>query len=296
MQIISEAQFLSLMNEIDERLKNSGILIPARPIQAWVRVARLTQENLPFTGNAVRGLYEGGSLSGHIHDWYDRRYGKRLNIDPCPVIFPTLIRDDLYMVRVPLLAGNILLTVDRAPSQSDTAPALCNLMDWVRDLSVEIRNALSNEECNNISKDCFEALCQGGYWREAGKLFRAAIDTDLRLSAALAVEGKFGFSRYHSLQAAEKALKAYIHSKGGKPKRIHDLRKLVEAARKLRFSDLPENLLDAAQCSAEVRYSQTGSNPLNCYQANRAARMICTAVANHLAIARGHHPHSGTLR
>lgn len=290
MQIMSEAQFLSLMDEIDEHLKNEGVLIPARPIQAWVRVARLTRANLPFTGNAVRGLYEGGSLSGHVHDWYDRRYGKRLNIDPCPVIFPTLIRGDLYMVRVPLLVGNALLTVDRMQSQSDTAAALCNLMDWVRDLSVEIRNALSDEECNSISKDCFEALRQAGYWREAGKSFHAATDTDLRLSATLAVEGKFGLSRWHSLQTAEKALKAYIHSKGGKPKHIHDLRRLVEAARKLGFSDLPASLLDAAQCSAEQRYSQTGCNPFNCYQANRAARMICTAVANHLAVARGHDP------
>jgi HEPN domain-containing protein len=234
----------------------------------------------------VPGLYEGSSLSGHIHDWYDRRYGKRLNIDLSPITFPTLIRGDLYLVRVPLLVGQVLLFVDRGKSQLGAASGACNLMDWVCDLSEEIRNILSDGECNDISKDCYEALHQSRCWSDAGKPFHTATRADLRLSASLAVEGNYGLSRWHSLQAAEKALKAYIRFKGANPKRTHDLHTLARAAGDVGFAELPAALIETARCNAEVRYSQAGSVPSNCYQANRAARLICTAVANYFAAGR----------
>lgn len=282
MRIGSEQEFLRLVEEVDEELKREGIGIAARPIQAWIRVAQRLGGNLPFDGEAIPGLYEGESLSGHIDEWYNRRYGTKLNVDFSPGCLLVFIRGDLYLAKIPLLIGTAAVFIERAETPKTPGEVLrkgpFNLLDFVQDLGSGLRAELTDDELNGISQECYEGLCQTARWRAAGRPFVEEVLTDLRLSAMLGVEGKFGFSRWHSLQAAEKALKFFIRERRQEPKHIHCLHTLHRDAIALGLVPLPGSWLDAAQCKAEVRY-KIGSTSANSHQANIGARWICTEVA-----------------
>jgi HEPN domain len=117
---------------------------------------------------------------------------------------------------------------------------------------------------------------------EAAQQLFEAISLDLKQGAKLAVEGAFGYSRYHSLQAAEKALKAFIAAKGAPVRKIHVLKDLHECAVGAGMRPLSTQWLQSTQCSAGVRYGEENSTSADAFEAHSAARMIVFEVAHQL--------------
>ncbi|MET4483716.1 HEPN domain-containing protein [Bradyrhizobium sp. F1.13.3] len=299
LHITTEAQFLALMEEVDQSLKDDRIPIPSRPLYAVLHVARLTKnENWTLSGKAVAGVYEGASLDGHIIHWFTTRYGDRLKVDRSRGIFPILIRGDLYLVRLP---EEVTLQADQivqAYPFTARAAARCDPLDFVVGLAAGLRKVLTDQERNYISEACVEALEQLEEWlkawemiagrmpvaaseaaRRANGWFADATHLDLRLSATLAAEGEYGLSRWHSLQASEKAIKTFICHRGREPSKIHDLNRLHLEALALGLQPLEQVDIDMVQCAPAVRYTGVGSNHINAYNASWAARSICTCIA-----------------
>lgn len=290
MQISTKDQFSALMTDVDESLKGDGVPITARQIQGWIRVCKKLKLSLPLMGEAIPNIYEGESLSGHICDWFRARYGERLKIDFSPGYFPIEIHSDLYLVRLPMIFGSAALFVDRSLrpphdqlNRISRKPNPLNILDLIVDLTESARQSLSDDELNSISQACITALDQSSAWQMAGKEFQDAVADDLKLSATLAVEGKLGLSRWHSLQSSEKALKSYIKNSGSTAPHIHDLKKLHSKAAQAGLSTIGLIDLTSAQCKADVRYEKKSSTQSETLTANEAARRICTAIATQLS-------------
>jgi HEPN domain-containing protein len=188
-----------------------------------------------------------------------------------------------------LIVGSAALFIDRSKTplnqkSKSVASALCNLLDLVSDLTITTRQSLSDDELNLISRNCVTALNQTSFLQKASKQFKNAVGDDLKLSATLAVDGRFGLSRWHSLQSAEKAIKTFIKDRGARPSRIHDLQKLHGEAIRVGLSPISSTDLADAQCSAEVRYETKLPNQANVLAANEAARRICNSIATQLPL------------
>jgi len=115
----------------------------------------------------------------------------------------------------------------------------------------------------------------------AGGLSATAI-TDLETSARFAIgkQHDHGQSLWASLQAAEKLLKFFISSKGGKFEHTHDLKKLAEKAYSLGLERVDHGIIDSVQCKAEVRYSQRIRDIEKVVDSHQAALKIGSIVAN----------------
>jgi hypothetical protein len=104
-------------------------------------------------------------------------------------------------------------------------------------------------------------------------------DIHVSVTHLFATPPQYGLSKWSSLQAVEKLLKAFIHQQGGQVERIHKLEKLSEAAESLRLPPVPRSLLDKIQCPAGVRYGEIDVTPIEAVDAHHAALAICSGIA-----------------
>lgn len=288
MEILDKSHFEELMEEIDRGLKSDNVPIHARQILGWTRVCQRLNLSLPMVGQPVAGIYSGPSLSGHIKDWYDSRYGDRLKIDFSVGYIPIAILEDLYLVRLPLVLGAAQIFIDRSPRPTSAQlnnfsrnAARSNILDWIADLTDQTRTCLSDADLDEIFHTCITAFEQANRWHNGDKQLSDALAGDLKLSATQAIEGNFGLSRWHSLQAAEKATKAFIRKFGENPPFTHDLNKLTKQAEKFGSITFAPKDVIAANCSAGVRYEGDTSSQAQALSANQAARRMCFAVTSH---------------
>ena len=90
-------------------------------------------------------------------------------------------------------------------------------------------------------------------------------------------------SRWHSLQCAEKFLKAFLSTKvaGFEPKKFnHNVERLAREAAMYGCPAITPALLAPLSFGAAVRYNEVPSTADEALQAHFAARKICTLVAN----------------
>jgi len=123
---------------------------------------------------------------------------------------------------------------------------------------------------------------------QGAPFIREALDDLLESAAHLSSQKpNYGFSRWSSLQAAEKTLKSYIVQNGGNLQKIHKLAELETAASAVGLPALHPSLIADIQCSAEVRYAAYSIRKAEALKAHCAVLNLCTQISPLLK------PHSG---
>jgi hypothetical protein len=296
----TEKEFKELMGEVDAALQGKGVPIHLRVILAIREVSQRLNVDLiysPLRTGPIPGLYEGESLSAHIQQWTQKRYGERLKVDFANGYSLLLIRGDPWLLRFPVIFGKITVVCDRDlskqyPNLVVTQPGqprqkgILNLFKCIENLPQELASDLADSELREILNyflfgheflNKLNSFCRGN------ELVMTAL-SDLNASAKLATgnPSEYGQSRWASLQAAEKLLKFYIEKKRSSFPHIHELSRLEAKASKLGLPKIADSVLKAVQCSAGIRYSQQQQSVESVVGAHKGAMNIGSIVINAL--------------
>lgn len=294
--IKSKEDFEALMDEVDSILQAKGVPIHARQIQAIGEVAKKFNIDLlvgPLCRGAIPNVYEGESLSAHILQWFDQRYGDRLKIDFSIGYSTVMLRGDAWLLKFPLIYGTVTILCDRdlhkkynnfvmneagKPQQK----AMMNLLLLIEKFPQGLANRLTDDELREIlnyfsSVNKFFNRIHSSY---SGNELASGVVTDLETSARFAVgtSHDYGQSLWASLQAAEKILKFFIVSKGEKFPKTHDISKLAKQAYGLGLPLIDADLLKLIQCKADVRYEQRKYSVKKVVDAHQGAMQIASLV------------------
>jgi HEPN domain len=281
--IRTDEDFHIVMEEIDKDMRDNGIPVTARQLKGWLK----------FSSRFGLGLMMSDPLSQRVMDWFETRYGDLLKVDRTFGNLPVIIRNDIYRLRVPMFGGKIEFICDprfwmpEPPTQiavkpTDPLPRV-NVLNCIDGLTESYALTLTLEEQKQIvlvltgnikhlmaidKVSSLEPLIKQG----KGDL-KAAI-THLFERPPL-----YGLSKWGSLQAVEKFLKAFMSSKGVTFPHNHNLQALANLAEANGFPTLSSTNIANVQCSAGVRYGGIVVLPTDAVEAYYSAINICGQIA-----------------
>jgi len=250
-------------------------------------IDRELRESSPQVSGLDMASYD--PLAVRIHEWFKQQYGERLNMNLDFGDTVAEIRNDFYSIRLAPFWGAMIVHCDPLLHGSDfgpnkkinAGPIKSNLFNSVKGLTAIFIKSLTADECNNL----LDAYARGflGFSRmnaRGAPYSKEALD-DLTQSASQLTSRSpnFGFSRWASLQAAEKILKSFIEVQGKTFRKNHDLNELATTASACGLPSLPPNLLTEIQCSANVRYSSSSVAKKEALRAHYAVLTLSAEVA-----------------
>jgi hypothetical protein len=260
------------MSEIDEEMAVDKTPVVGRELHAVSYICRRFGFSL--------GFHE--PLFKRISAWCDARYGNRLNID-INVVFPVLIGHDIYELRAsPFLAGYAVCA--RETVLDDIKEPHFNVLDLVDGLTPQRRAKITNAEIHELGstfRERFTNQLAVGKVRNNPGFIEGFGDLQTASDVLFHPRPQLGASRWASLQAAEKFLKAWL-KQYETPKRVHDLQSLAKAAETHGLPAISRSDLTLVQCSADVRYDMTGVTSKEAVDSFHAASRICAHIAKSL--------------
>lgn len=209
---MDRGEFQKRMPLIDTELADKGVPIHARAFHAFPLLA--PTYNGPLLGfgidGSLYGEYEGPNLLEKANTWYREQYGERFNAPTDRGKVPVFLRQEIYLIRMPLVYGS---------------PEI-QILPLVNGLTLAMARSLSQDELDEIQK-CFvegygltyefedlmsqlDAESRNGTPRRGNPFLVSAVrDKD---TAADCLEGSIDTNGavFHSQQLAEKMLKAVI--------------------------------------------------------------------------------------
>ena len=278
--------FQAMMREIDAKLKMDGIDIADRPLFAIREVSLRYEVPIPMGGEPDRlppDLRPYAALGDAIHDWFDDTYGDRLKVDLCPGRIVVDVDGDLYALRIPRLFGsaNFILTREFLPEPGISGgPVTCNVVQLLDNITPGKAAGLSDAALAAVAV-AFEIGLPAAYTLESTDhefISIARGDIAAAVAALMGTSERYGASKWASLQAAEKVLKAAILLKGAQFAFTHVLDKLCRQLSDLGLPLSVEPLIAVIQCDPKIRY---GEEPCTRDEAV-AAHQASLELVNHL--------------
>lgn len=310
LRIRTESEFLHAIAAVDAQLRSEAVPVPGRPLRAIGEFARKLKDEPPITGPGEEprpGRYTGADLSRRVARWYEENYGDRINSPGSLGSVVILIRSEPWEFRPPLTYGpqttryiceyGAQTTLPKAPQvfrRGDPAPAPAkyNIFDAAVNLPKAVQKVLSLEERRAtletflVGKSAYEALR-----RAARTPLVIALRGDVQTSAEQLVtpHPHPGLSKWASLQASEKALKAYLEEYDVGFPHSHNLVRLADLGEETGLSPVQREWLEAVQCSAGVRYGDPPVSMTDAVTAHNAALHVVSHVVSRLRPLRPQH-------
>ncbi|TCM14011.1 HEPN domain-containing protein [Novosphingobium sp. PhB165] len=185
-----------------------------------------------------------------------------------------LLDGDLYVLRVPRVFGsvNFVLTRQWLPNPGiGSGTATCNITQLVDGMTAAKAGRLSDAALNTIGR-AFEIAVPATFTLEStghNLMFIARGDVEAAVNGLMARGGRYGESKWASLQAAEKVLKAAIDREGARYGFTHGLAALCKTLADTGLAFNADAQVAAIQCKPGIRY---GEEPCICDEALAAHR------------------------
>lgn len=269
------------MVEIDRHLSKLEHDIPSRPIRALEVISKKFSISLPMSEPPPR-FQDKNALNWHItkkiYKWYEEHYGDRLKEDWSIGKMVILVENDIWVLKFPCLFGSgqfiVSRTIESDGKSFQSKPVIYNVLDAVQGLEKRRIGNLPDYELAHI----YEKF-QLGY--QAFNILIASSSIELIGSAIADIEASvnhlgsnrsdYGLSKWSSLQAAEKMLKATLSMIGKKYSHTHNLSNLVEEITSNGISGNWELLIKAIQCSPGIRYGKENCGRDDAIRAHHAS-------------------------
>jgi hypothetical protein len=270
-----DAEFENAMRAIDAEMRADDVPIPARQIDGARRYAIKYCPGMVILGPGQT------ALSRKVMDWFSARYGERLSIDPSAGHFVTEIDGDFFRVAPPKFWGMVKFFIDKDLSEYDRGgldrPVTYNVLESVANLTKQMSSTLTEASVRNIYRDFIFGLRATSFLEENGKvelIDKARGDLATAVNQLLAHPIRSGESKWASLQAAEKLLKATIEAHGGKFEKVHKLLELAKDLGRLGIGCNAAVHLPKIQCSPGIRYGEEECTPREAFDAHKAFIML----------------------
>lgn len=289
--ISSEEEFLSLIEDIDREMAAEGVKITARPFVAGLKITKrydVVLNACPPRRAPKLGCFDPLEISIRIHDWIEKRYGQRLNLPfhIGRVVLP--LRGALYLINCPTTYGTVQFVCEphsfgqRRETLGVEESPTGNIIDLVEDMTPDLARSLTGEEVLKIGigfvmgmgvYSALRVVSDVEYVREA------VGDFDTAVFLLMEHQPQPGSSKWASLQAIEKLIKAYISQKGEAVKRTHSLQGLYDQAGRLGLPVPPQQYLTDVQCPAGVRYGEVAVSVEEAVKAHLLSLELCEVAA-----------------
>lgn len=289
----SEDDFRNLVEKVERELQAEEVPIPFRKIEALLRMsgelhAELTEPRDKKTPTPES--YQGEDFVLRVSTWYELLYGDKLLHDFRPGRTILLLKGDIWTMNFPRFYGKGVLVCSKSEqtyrSPGGSSPFRYNILDSIQELAPGLRNAFSTQELGYIEQ-VFEIGHKSFQSMEAIHSLPLVTDAFADLNAAVfhltERNRHHGLSRWASLQATEKMLKAYLKQKSGGFKEGHKLEPLALVAEDAGLQPLDRKLLGAIQCTASVRYGEEPVILRLAVDAHHASLGVCGQIAQQLS-------------
>lgn len=259
-------EFEIMMQEIDAKMREDGVAITARPILAFRHISLKYRVAIPVFDPGPRApleLRRLAPLSNKVHQWFEATYGDRLKIDPTLGRMVLNLDGDLYAMRLPLFygTGEFLASKRFFPkmplnlNQSFRA----NIIELIEDITPAKSNIFSKKSIDSVF-DWFPLALKVFYDLDTNsdiELLRIAkSDIDTAVDKLMDRGNRYADSKWSSLQAVEKCIKAAIAQEGETYKWEHGLEGLAKQLAKSNIVLSNPSLLDVIQTKGGIRYGE----------------------------------------
>lgn len=165
-------------------------------------------------------------ISERIRKWYKNKYGNRLNIYLNLGRMAVLIKKDLWVFSFPRIFGTARFIASKTYKSDQIVfqgkPLVCNILDSIEDMPQDFRLSLTDTQVSSLLNDFmlgFDAMMT--LETINSDLVKLAIsDISASVDHLIAQSPQYGSSKWSSLQAAEKIIKAGIELSGQQYKNL----------------------------------------------------------------------------
>ena len=287
-------EFGALMERVDAKLASEGVPITHRPMLALGAISDEFEAAIPMSEpfpdeDPSSPLVKNWPFVQRALRWYDDRYGDRLLHDPRPGRVAFLLRHAPWVLYLPRIFGRVRPEASRTLKsegvRTDGVPPIYNVLDGIEGLTEQLKRSLTDAELGEIF-----ALFQLGYnalttveYLCPNVLVEAAMaDINAAVDHIMARNPSYGQSRWASLQATEKVLKACIELKGGKYSHTHHLQQICVETSSVGIPTPSQEDIHAIQCSASVRYGTESTTLGEAVSVHHTSLRVCLLAAEHV--------------
>lgn len=271
--------FETLMREVDSLLSSQGHPIEDRALYAVREISLRYGIPIPMGGYDAPlppDVAPHASLGAAIKRWYEANFGERLKVDMRPIRTVVRLGDDLYVLGIPRISGQVTFVMSREflpPRPHLSAPAVCNVLQLIEHLTPARASRLTDADLEAV-QHAFQRAWRAGFTLELTPheyMVHARADVDTAVNSLMSPNVPFGASKWASLQASEKAFKAALSIHGGKFGYTHNLSELAQNLNDAGVVTDVRELLDRIQCTAKIRYGDEACTETEALSAHHAS-------------------------